>query len=607
VRLFGSNPTTGEDADNLFLQQGEAADKKGIQEIEDRKLPWYLLHPRSGFRFVWNILVISLLTYTATVMPFRFAFADTESFDWVVVEWVLNSLFFSDILVTCFSSYYDEEGQLITSLKQVLVTYVKTWMLLDIAGCLPLDTMMQSSANYSSLLRLARLPRLYRLTRLGRLLKIWKSGKGADCLEKTQDFLSIKHSATKMLSFFCTVCVCVHIMACLWIFTAKLEDDPESWLISKGFQDGSVQSLYIAAVYWAFTTLSTVGYGDISANTSIERVVAVMWMICGVYFFSFTIGSLSSILSSVDTKETLLTTKLAIIDEFVREARLSSSIRSRLRASVKYNSEKEGYCIADKQEMFYSLPKNLRYDIALTMHQGAVKEMQYFMEKEHAFVAMIVPFLRHLFVQSMSMVYSTGDYADEVYFISKGWCGIVYGAENYLVKKLQRGSYFGEIEVIEGVTRKYSVMSAADADLLVMNKKLLATVQQEFPRVYEEMVDVAAMRDKLNDKTITEHKELLRMKKDSKFSDMRLSEIKKSVAQRAVKKIEKRNSMLISKEPSSATVRLSDSSIDLQRQVTESETRMSAIEHQLDAILRLVSEQREMVQGLLRKRTGRVV
>jgi CRP-like cAMP-binding protein len=205
------------------------------------------------------------------------------------------------------------------------------------------------------------------------------------------------------------------------------------------------------------------------------------------------------------------------------------------------------------------------------------------------------------------MVYSTGDYADEVYFISKGWCGIVYGAENYLVKKLQRGSYFGEIEVIEGVTRKYSVMSAADADLLVMNKKLLATVQQEFPRVYEEMVDVAAMRDKLNDKTITEHKELLRMKKDSKFSDMRLSEIKKSVAQRAVKKIEKRNSMLISKEPSSATVRLSDSSIDLQRQVTESETRMSAIEHQLDAILRLVSEQREMVQGLLRKRTGRVV
>jgi len=610
LRLYGSNAKGEDDADNLLSQQIETATQRGVgkdEEKEEEPLPWYLLHPRSTFRSLWNLLVISLLAYTATIMPFRLAFSDTESFNWKVAEWVLDGLFFSDILVTCFSSYYDSEGRLITSLREVFVTYVRTWLFLDIAGCLPLDLMMQSSSNYNSLLRLARLPRLYRLTRIARLLKMWRAGKAAECLEKTQDYLSIKHSAMKLLSFFCSVFVCVHIMACLWVFTAKLEDQPETWLVQKGFQDGSTLSLYIAAVYWAFTTLSTVGYGDISAKTSIERCVAVVWMICGVYFFSFTIGSLSSILSSVDTKDTLLISKLAIIDEFVRDAHLSSKIRARLRASVKYNSEKEGYSLTDKQEMFYELPKSLRYDVAMSMHQGAVKELTYFTEKEHAFVSMIVPFLKHFFVPCMSMVYSLGDYADEVYFISKGWCGVVYGPENYLVKKLQRGSYFGDIEVIQGVTRKYPVMAGVDVDLLVMSKKLLATVQREFLHVYQEMVDVATMRNQLNDKTITEHKELLRMKKSSNFDEMRTSDIKKSVAQRAVKKMEKRNSVLIPKEPSSAPFQWTDRSIDLQRQVSESELRIAAVERQLDAILLLVTEQREMVQRLLRARVGRAV
>jgi hypothetical protein len=42
-------------------------------------------------------------------------------------------------------------------------------------------------------------------------------------------------------------------------------------------------------------------------------------MFFGLFFFSFTIGNLSSMLSSIGTKETVLTTKLAIIDEFCKE------------------------------------------------------------------------------------------------------------------------------------------------------------------------------------------------------------------------------------------------------------------------------------------------
>jgi hypothetical protein len=38
----------------------------------------------------------------------------------------------------------------------------------------------------------------------------------------------------------------------------------------------------MAALYWTYTTISTVGYGDIVSNTVIERMLAIMLMIFGV-------------------------------------------------------------------------------------------------------------------------------------------------------------------------------------------------------------------------------------------------------------------------------------------------------------------------------------
>jgi len=45
---------------------------------------------------------------------------------------------------------------------------------------------------------------------------------------------------------------------------------------------------YIASVYWAMSTVSTVGYGDISAFTKAERTYAIVFMIIGLGIFNFT-------------------------------------------------------------------------------------------------------------------------------------------------------------------------------------------------------------------------------------------------------------------------------------------------------------------------------
>ena len=64
--------------------------------------------------------------------------------------------------------------------------------------------------------------------------------------------------------------------------------------------DKSPFSKYILAVYFIISTMTTVGYGDVSASTFPEHVFCIVLMIFGVITFTFTSGALASILNNLD-------------------------------------------------------------------------------------------------------------------------------------------------------------------------------------------------------------------------------------------------------------------------------------------------------------------
>jgi len=51
----------------------------------------------------------------------------------------------------------------------------------------------------------------------------------------------------------------------------------------------------ITSCYFALTTLSTVGYGDLFPVSSVEMVFSVIVMLLGVAFFSFIMGAFFTI------------------------------------------------------------------------------------------------------------------------------------------------------------------------------------------------------------------------------------------------------------------------------------------------------------------------
>ena len=92
-----------------------------------------MFHPNRTPKSIWSIVVAFLLVYTATVMPYRMAFIEYELWDdWFFIDLTIDSLFFIDFVVNCFSAYLDGEGYMVIDRKQILINYAKGWMLLDL-------------------------------------------------------------------------------------------------------------------------------------------------------------------------------------------------------------------------------------------------------------------------------------------------------------------------------------------------------------------------------------------------------------------------------------------------------------------------------------------
>ena len=46
----------------------------------------------------------------------------------------------------------------------------------------------------------------------------------------------------------------------------------------------------VICCYFSMTTLSTVGYGDFTPKTEVEKIIGIIIMIVGIAFFSFIMG-----------------------------------------------------------------------------------------------------------------------------------------------------------------------------------------------------------------------------------------------------------------------------------------------------------------------------
>lgn len=163
------------------------------------------------------------------------------------------------------------------------------------------DTMPSGpSGNYNVLARFARIGKLYKLIRMTRLAKLFKMFKRKNVLSQFTAMMKISSGLERLVFFSVFVVFFFHLSSCLFVILAQFEFSQRSWLYTNNITDLEPNDQYVASVYFMVTTLSTVGYGDIAANTIGERVFCIIIMLVGVFTFTFVSGALSSIISNFD-------------------------------------------------------------------------------------------------------------------------------------------------------------------------------------------------------------------------------------------------------------------------------------------------------------------
>ena len=75
--------------------------------------------------------MILALSFTAIAIPYRLAFLEKISIGLRIVEYVVDVMFFTDLIFTFLTAYYDKEHKLITNKKLIAISYLKGWFLLD--------------------------------------------------------------------------------------------------------------------------------------------------------------------------------------------------------------------------------------------------------------------------------------------------------------------------------------------------------------------------------------------------------------------------------------------------------------------------------------------
>ena len=107
-----------------------------------------------------------------------------------------------------------------------------------------------------------------------------------------------------LIRMFNTILFLNHLMACLWFLNAKLHNFPAScWVVRQGLIDASNEKTYIVSLYWSFQTMSSVGYGDISASNFSEMLMSILWMIVGIGYQGYAIGNIQSIVEFLDSSK----------------------------------------------------------------------------------------------------------------------------------------------------------------------------------------------------------------------------------------------------------------------------------------------------------------
>ncbi|XP_071795542.1 uncharacterized protein [Asterias amurensis] len=412
----------------------------------------------------------------------------------MTLMYIMDFVLLFDIIVRLRTAVSTPNGTY-KDFKSITDHYVKTpGFFLDVAAILPLDllSLLVKEGNL-------RNNTLYFLS-LNRLIKAWRVPNYFKNLEKDLD---VNIATIRFFKFFIYIALLSHWSSCLWYLLTCDSGNPKprstniadttatDALATSQFEE------YVTALYWAAATMTSTGYGDISAHTTIGRALALAAMLIGLLLYGYCLSSIAATLANADAPRVNFQEKLFAVQEFMKDHNLKLNLQRRV---VKYLGlvfrRHRGEVIPGGERLMHDMPIQLQQEIAYEDAQETLGQVPLFKDCDAAFLRMLALKTHgYLFTPGDMIVYE-GDMGREMYFIRRGTCEILSKDMTRVTSTIGPGQYFGEVGLIFGDYRTATVRAASYCELLMLKRSDLDEVLHHFPLIANGLEATVAHREK---------------------------------------------------------------------------------------------------------------
>ena len=351
----------------------------------------WLIDPRTSNRSLqWDIVTFVALVLTAFFTPFEVSFLPppTGYGDAVFVfNRFIDAIFIFDVVMQFFvmQTASDKYGdRWITDHNLIIRRYLRGWFALDFgSSAISLaDFVMIGGSSNAEDLRALRVIRVLRLTKLLRLARV------ARMVEHWETRMTLDYGGLALCRIMFTLILCTHWSACLWALGASFTmPSPEfTWLGQAaycvnvthpeplvdqrhifvaaaaaappgvgesgagsqatfqylwpalqgshvGWQCLQPGAVYAAATYWSAMTITSIGYGDISATHGNpgEQALATVIMLLSAFVWGWCVATFCSVIASMADSKLEYRATLDHLNRFMTAEQLPSKLRQRLR------------------------------------------------------------------------------------------------------------------------------------------------------------------------------------------------------------------------------------------------------------------------------------
>ena len=439
----------------------------------------------SRTRLLWDSLILALVGISCVMVPYQFAFNQANALSGFQIIYLVDLIFIADIFLNCRTTFR-RHGVEVTDRPSCTKHYARRLMVVDILGSLPLDLIawvLIGNGQFlgGSLVLALRLLRLLRIVRLFVILRRWEA------------FNWSNPGALRVVKFLASILLLMHWLACIWFFSAFASGFPvDSWAVKANIVDSGPVAQYIRSVYWTITTMTTVGYGDITPARSVEYILAAIIMLMGASLYAFIIGSIASLLSSIQAAKNSHWERIDSVTEFLRQRQVPAEIDAKVRNYYEYVWEHDRGM--NKNDMLNDLPGPLRLEILLHLASNILKTVPLFKNCSPILRDELLISLESRTFTPGSNIASEGEVGRSVYFIVEGSVEIISTKTQKSWGALGEGDYFGFLSMVLGERRTATIKATGFCDLLILDRDNFNRIKAEFPEFNDVLKRASAER-----------------------------------------------------------------------------------------------------------------